>query len=591
MLSAEDRVAETIRPRLELAEADLSRVHVIDYVEVTETGERRWFSLPNDLVALEKMVREEEARLIVVDPFVAYLAQGISANNEQDVRHVLGLFSQMAERTGAAVLLIRHFNKSAVLPALYRPGGSIGISAAIRSELLVFPDRQDETSHTRVLASSQCNLSAPPSALAYRLVGSGSSVRVEWLGVSSATVADLGREPEDEMQRHAQREAEDFLRSELSANPVESKDDPRACQIRRPCFPNAQSSKGGARDHEHQDWRPMAMGASRASTCPSGGGEGLGGLPRPASTGSTNARSQTTENRDVRGTSGLDSTKPMTSSLPLTLPSRPGPGSPYRPLSDAAEPAVCSLRRRPAWVLPTRPASSLPTSSSERVGKLARDALVSWPFVPTCTRASVAKVAHTARSLATLANLPSSEARAERVAGRDAPVTPLQPYQLLPELSEAEFATLKADIAARGVVVPVVVDADSGAIIDGHHRVRAFEALRAEGIRVPAYPRVGAEVRERTGAGGLRPRGESLPAPPHPRAAPGARRETPKRGLVPPAHRRRARRPPRHGARGPHDCRKSDNPRAGARPAPRRRHLSGPSPAPCALDPRPLASR
>ncbi len=69
-------------------------------------------------------------------------------------------------------------------------------------------------------------------------------------------------------------------------------------------------------------------------------------------------------------------------------------------------------------------------------------------------------------------------------------MTPLQPYQLLPELSEVEFAMLKADIAARGVVVPVVVVADSGAIIDGHHRVRAFEALRAEGIRVPAYPRL-----------------------------------------------------------------------------------------------------
>jgi putative DNA primase/helicase len=224
VLSAEDRAEETIVPRLQLAEADLSRVHVIDYVEVTETEERRWFSLPNDLVALEKKVREEGARLVVVDPFVAYLAQGISANNEQDVRLVLGLFSQMAEWTGAAVLLIRHFNKSAVLPALYRPGGSIGISAAIRSELLVFPDRQDEASHTRVLASSQCNLSAPPSALACRLDGSGSSVRVEWLGVSSATVADLAREPEDEMQRHAQREAEEFLRSELEAEPVKSKE-------------------------------------------------------------------------------------------------------------------------------------------------------------------------------------------------------------------------------------------------------------------------------------------------------------------------------------------------------------------------------
>ncbi|MGD0284821.1 MAG: DNA methyltransferase [Acidimicrobiales bacterium] len=68
-------------------------------------------------------------------------------------------------------------------------------------------------------------------------------------------------------------------------------------------------------------------------------------------------------------------------------------------------------------------------------------------------------------------------------------VPPAEPYEFLPVLDTDEFAMLKADIASRGVVVPVVVDAGSGAIIDGHHRVRAFEELRAEGISVPGYPR------------------------------------------------------------------------------------------------------
>ncbi len=63
------------------------------------------------------------------------------------------------------------------------------------------------------------------------------------------------------------------------------------------------------------------------------------------------------------------------------------------------------------------------------------------------------------------------------------------PWQLLPGLTAEEFAGLKADIAAQGVLVPVVIDADSGEIIDGHHRLRAWTELRAEGVKVPPYPR------------------------------------------------------------------------------------------------------
>jgi ParB-like chromosome segregation protein Spo0J len=62
-------------------------------------------------------------------------------------------------------------------------------------------------------------------------------------------------------------------------------------------------------------------------------------------------------------------------------------------------------------------------------------------------------------------------------------------YQLLPDLRADEYAALKADIAAHGVRVPVVVDAVTGAVVDGHHRVRIVEEARAEGIRVPDFPR------------------------------------------------------------------------------------------------------
>lgn len=61
-------------------------------------------------------------------------------------------------------------------------------------------------------------------------------------------------------------------------------------------------------------------------------------------------------------------------------------------------------------------------------------------------------------------------------------------YQLLPTLDDEAFASLKASVAERGVLVPVEVD-ETGAVLDGHHRIRAWEELRAEGVRLPDYPR------------------------------------------------------------------------------------------------------
>lgn len=60
-------------------------------------------------------------------------------------------------------------------------------------------------------------------------------------------------------------------------------------------------------------------------------------------------------------------------------------------------------------------------------------------------------------------------------------------YQFLPSLSDEEFTALKADIAERGVLVPVVTD-ENGNVLDGVHRRRAVEELRREGVTVGAVP-------------------------------------------------------------------------------------------------------
>src|SRR5947209_18155890 len=53
---------------------------------------------------------------------------------------------------------------------------------------------------------------------------------------------------------------------------------------------------------------------------------------------------------------------------------------------------------------------------------------------------------------------------------------------VLPPLPDEQYAALKADIAAQGVLVPVVLDAATGELVDGHHRVRACKEL---GLKFP----------------------------------------------------------------------------------------------------------
>lgn len=59
-------------------------------------------------------------------------------------------------------------------------------------------------------------------------------------------------------------------------------------------------------------------------------------------------------------------------------------------------------------------------------------------------------------------------------------------YQVCRPLTPIEFEALKADIAENGVLVPVEVD-ENGEILDGHHRIQAWQELSEEGVSVPRW--------------------------------------------------------------------------------------------------------
>src|SRR5262249_32789236 len=83
ILSAEDGPGDTIRPRLELLGADLTRVHVL--TAVRDTGTERAFDLTGDITQLESAIALTKARLVLIDPVDAYLGTKVDSYKNSHV--------------------------------------------------------------------------------------------------------------------------------------------------------------------------------------------------------------------------------------------------------------------------------------------------------------------------------------------------------------------------------------------------------------------------------------------------------------------------------------------------------------------------
>lgn len=219
LLTAEDGIGDTIRPRLEAAGADLERVAVLTAVRDDE-GKPRLPVLPDDVGTISGALRGQRAGLLVIDPLMAFLAGRVDSHRDQDVRGALHLLADLAEREHVAVLIVRHLNKAGGGHPIYRGGGSIGIIGAARAGLLVAPDPKDDT--RRVVAVSKSNLGPVPPSLAYRLVQSGGASRIEWEGIAEGCSASdlLAAQRDDGEGAGPREEAEAFLLELLGAGPV-----------------------------------------------------------------------------------------------------------------------------------------------------------------------------------------------------------------------------------------------------------------------------------------------------------------------------------------------------------------------------------
>jgi putative DNA primase/helicase len=218
LLSAEDDIEDTIRPRLEACGADVDRIHVMAAIK-NDAGECLP-SLPQHYDELRWAIADTGAKLVVIDPVVAYLDERRDSHRDQDVRGALHPLKELAQAQNATVLLVRHLNKSVGANPLYRGGGSIGWVGTARAGLLVAKHPEDES--LRVLAAVKMNLAEMPPSLVFRVVGWELDSRiscVKWVGSTEHNADSLLVETDS-----AIGEAMTFLREELANGPVPAND-------------------------------------------------------------------------------------------------------------------------------------------------------------------------------------------------------------------------------------------------------------------------------------------------------------------------------------------------------------------------------
>jgi hypothetical protein len=219
LLSAEDGLSDTIRPRLDKLNADVGRIHAL--TAMREAGVDRGFSLETDLERLGTVIESTGAALVGIDPLSAYLGDRDSYK-DSEIRGLLGPLAALAERTRVAIVAIIHLTKDQQRKALFRALGSIAFVAAARVVLAIGKDPEDE--ERRILVPVKNNLATPSPALAFTLKRG----MLEWYAEPVKGVdADALLSPASE-ERGERQDADSLLGSLLADGEIASVDVMRA---------------------------------------------------------------------------------------------------------------------------------------------------------------------------------------------------------------------------------------------------------------------------------------------------------------------------------------------------------------------------
>ena len=226
LISAEDDPHDTIRPRLDAHQADVSNVHMLCTIRRTDDEGREsemMFSLADVDVLEAALQRIDDCRLIVVDPIGSFLGGRTDSHRDNEVRAVLAPVAKLAEKYGPAVFVVAHRRKAKGTTADDLALGSRAFCGIARGVWHL--SRDPDEKRRRLLLPGKSNIAPEQGGLAFTIAGEPASVSWDPEPVEMSADDAIAREyGNGAAQTTALDEAARWLQEMLDAGPVAAKE-------------------------------------------------------------------------------------------------------------------------------------------------------------------------------------------------------------------------------------------------------------------------------------------------------------------------------------------------------------------------------
>lgn len=176
ILSVEDDLP-VLRGRIEADGGDLDKCHFMT------NAAGLTFNSPE----VEAAIKEIQARLVIFDPFQAFLGAGVDMFKANETRPELAKLFEICDRYDCACAIIAHTSKSSdTKTPVNRSLGSADIPAAMRSIIHIIKNL--ENPDECIAVHVKCSNAPRGQSIAYRIGDRGG---VEWVGFHPMTAEDL----------------------------------------------------------------------------------------------------------------------------------------------------------------------------------------------------------------------------------------------------------------------------------------------------------------------------------------------------------------------------------------------------------------
>ena len=239
LIVAEEDDLSTLTARLRVADADLSRISFVDYVNLQ--GGSSVFMLPDHAALLRKAIQTSGSTLVYIDSLFNHINPKLKANNFQDVRSATAPLTMIAHDLVTTTIATRHWTKQTG-SASVRGLGSADLRNLSRATLTFGKHpRRSDIPPVYVVAVSKSNYGKTTDSLLYQVetvnieddFGKSFDVgRIHWLGSDAITADDVAgeRKPKSGGRpfERACRVLQDALADEADGLTAEQLDDERA---------------------------------------------------------------------------------------------------------------------------------------------------------------------------------------------------------------------------------------------------------------------------------------------------------------------------------------------------------------------------